>query len=272
MANKDEMELEKFFIEHYAATMNSDDDMGEGGAAGVSSDDMKAAGDILSEVADDGESKPENADEDKSIFGEDSDFLKSKEQNQKDSLQDIIPWDANFKILLSQEKMQEQEEAFGGQASLDPGEDGEPDKAAKNKIEAPSWYIWCKPLNKRVEGIWNEHLFKGFGTKEEMGENLALMKTENFSPDGFPKEKISTMLKDIKQPSSITDKVVREVDTAQQQKPQQPQQQQATPAPVSPPAPAAQPAIAKPKIPEPVASFKDIQKRRILRAKLAKSL
>ncbi len=269
MQNNHEKELEQFFIEHYAATMGSDDDMGEAGG-GVTPDDMKAAGDILSEVAADGEDSP--AGEEDKLANEEGLFDKKKDVGKEEieASQNVIPW-AEFKIILDTRYMANLMKKYAG---------SEDDEDIQKKAEAQSYYIRCAKGNKRVEGIWNRTLIGGYGTKEKLGADLQWMKkmtvAEGEDPEkspGFPKEEINDLLKDMEEPVAVTEEVKQDVEQVAPQ----------AKAPAPTPQTTAPSAAAAPQIPQPVgkanesemsmaAAVKDVQKRRILRAELIKNL
>jgi hypothetical protein len=278
MQNNIEKELEKSFIEHYAATMGSDDDMGSAGA-GVSPDDMEAAGNILSEVANDGESAP--AGEEAEQSDEEGLFDKKPDAGleEAEAMKDVIPW-AEFKIILDTRYMANLMKKYAGP---------EDDEDIQKKAEAQSYYIRCAKGNKRVEGIWNRTLIGGYGTKEKLGADLQWMKkmtvAEGEDPEkspGFPKSEIKDLLKDMEEPVVVTEEVKEEIERAHPEKATETSETSEAVAkkPVEQ-APAAK--AAKPPIPEPVgdagsssgslaAGLKDAQKRRILRAELIKNL
>jgi hypothetical protein len=279
MENNNEKELEKFFIEHYAATMSSDDDMGEVGAGKVSEDDMKAAGDILSQVSSDGEDAP--AGEETKEADEEGLFDKKPDAalEEIEASKDVIPW-MKFKIILDPRYLEEVKQSYAGQ--LD-------DEEIQKKAEAQSYYIRCAEGNKRVEGIWNRKLIGGYGTKEKLGDDLQWMKKmtvdEGAAPDsspGFPRAEVKDILKDMEEPVTVTEKTKKNVE--QEQEVEQPDEAlESEKAAESVAANMAATAPNSPSIPEPVgqasqsemsmaASIKEIQKRRILRAKLIKNL
>jgi hypothetical protein len=269
MENNNERELEKFFIEHYAATMGSDDDMGE--TAGVSAQDMKEAGDILSDVAADGEDPPvgevEKEADEEGLFEKNPNAGKEEIEASKN----VIPW-SEFKIILDTRYMANLMKKYAG---------SEDDEDIQKKAEAQSYYIRCAKGNKRVEGIWNRTLIGGYGTKEKLGADLQWMKkmtvAEGMDPDtspGFPKEEINDLLKDMEEPVAVTDEVKHDVEQSTEKAPEA--TSETAPSDAVAPAP-------EPEIPQPVgkantselaqaASIREVEKRRLLRAKLIKNL
>lgn len=276
METNNEKELEKFFIEHYAATMGSDDDMGE--SASLSQDDLKQAGDILSEV-DGSENTPAGKDDkaadEEGLFDKNPDSGKEEIEASKN----VIPW-AEFKIILDTRYMANLMKKYAG---------SEEDEDIQKKAEAQSYYIRCAKGNKRVEGIWNRTLVGGYGTKEKLGADLQWMKkmtvAEGEDPEkspGFPKAEVEDLLKDMEEPVAVTEEVKRDVEKEKQLPDAELQgAEQTKAAPI--PATSSSGASSSPAIPKPVgkanpsemamaATFKDAQKRRILRAKLIKNL
>lgn len=86
------------------------------------------------------------------------------------AVKDLIPWDS-FVILMDPHYAKLLQDSL----SL-------PEPKAKSK----SFYIYFSPENKRVEGIVNKRYVGGYGQKEQLGEDLAYLKTlsaEGFSPD-----------------------------------------------------------------------------------------
>lgn len=196
MLKNNENEIEKLFLNHFAATENDPDSVGE--QAKLDSEDLKAASDALS-VGDSGDKNPEEGDN--LLGGESSDKPAEK----------FISWDNNFSIILDPQYMEEVEETFAGQAEQPAGE--AVDKTLERKVQAPSWYIWCKPLNKRVEGKWDEKVLGGHGTKEKMQDDLRWMR--KMSPQGLPQEFVDDLLVPTSSPTILTEQVREDIQKEQ---------------------------------------------------------
>jgi len=273
MENNAEKELEDSFLTHYAATMGSEDDFGSAG--GVSEDDMKAAGDILSEVSEDAENSPSGEEAD--LADEEGLFEKKPNSGfeEAQAMDNVIPW-TEFKIILDTRYMANLMKKYAG---------AEDDEDIQKKAEAQSYYIRCAKGNRRVEGIWNRTLVGGYGTKEKLGADLQWLKkmtvAEGEDPEkspGFPNDEVEDLLKDMEEPVVVTNEVKEDIERAH---PQQATETSETRERKPVQAPQEDTMVSKPPIPEPVgetggmdmaASVRDVQKRRILRAKLIKNL
>jgi hypothetical protein len=103
------------------------------------------------------------------------------------AVKDLIPWDS-FSIIFDPHYSKKLEE-----------ENQLPPMKAKSK----SYYIYYTKENKRIEGIVNKKYVGGYGTKEDMGEDLSFIKS--LSEQGFPPDWEDKILVDIDKPSITED-------------------------------------------------------------------
>lgn len=114
------------------------------------------------------------------------------DMEEMDAIKELIPWDS-FGIIFDPHYSKLLEETLG----LPPA-----------KAKAKSYYIYFSPENKRLEGVVNKRYIGGYGTKEDLGEDFAFLKT--LSPEGFAPDWKEKLLTDIDEMPAVQNSAVTE--------------------------------------------------------------
>jgi hypothetical protein len=174
----DELEIEGEFLRRIAQTDLTADEAKEFGGAMDDSvnqapEESATAGDPLAE-------------ENKELPNLDTDM------DEMNAIKQLIPWDS-FGIIFDPHYSKLLEETLG----LPPA-----------KAKAKSYYIYFSPENKRLEGVVNKRYIGGYGTKEDLGEDFAFIKT--LSPEGFSPDWKEKLLTDIDELPAVENENVKE--------------------------------------------------------------
>lgn len=174
----DELEIEGEFFKRMAQTDISTDEAKDFGGALEDATDQPAM-----EEATAGDP---TAEEGSALPNLDTDMDEMK------SIKNLIPWDS-FGIIFDPHYSKLLEETLG----LPP-----------TKAKAKSYYIYFSPENKRLEGVVNKRYIGGYGTKEDLGEDFAFIKT--LSPEGFSPDWKEKLLTDIDELPAVENENVKE--------------------------------------------------------------
>lgn len=112
------------------------------------------------------------------------------DSSEMEAIKSLLPWDS-FSISFDPHYAKVLEETLG----LPP-----------TKAKAKSFYIYFAPENKRLEGVVNKRYIGGYGTKEEMGEDLTFIKS--LSEEGFSPEWKEKLLTDIDELPAVENSMV----------------------------------------------------------------
>ena len=114
------------------------------------------------------------------------------DESEMEAIKSLIPWDS-FSINFDPHYSKLLEETLG----LPPA-----------KAKAKSFYIYFAPENKRLEGVVNKRYIGGYGTKEDLGEDLTFIK--ELSEEGFSPEWKDKLLTDIDELPAVENSMVAE--------------------------------------------------------------
>lgn len=142
--------------------------------------------------------------------------------SEMEAIKSLIPWDS-FSINFDPHYSKLLEETLG----LPP-----------TKAKAKSFYIYFAPENKRLEGVVNKRYIGGYGTKEELGDDLSFIK--ELSAEGFSPEWKDKLLTDIDELPAVENSMVAE-KLKEKTKEDQPQEMESNEVTTPTPAPAKAP-------------------------------
>ena len=183
------------------------------------------------------------------------------DESEMEAIKTLLPWDS-FSINFDPHYSKLLEETLG----LPPA-----------KAKAKSFYIYFAPENKRMEGVVNKRYIGGYGTKEDLGEDFAFIKS--LSPEGFSPEWSEKLLTDSDElpaveNTMVADKLKEKSKEVSEEEPEQADNTVQLPSPkkqtqeVAPPTPVGK---AEPEQMPLAAKMRDISMRRMSRLKAFKN-
>ena len=184
------------------------------------------------------------------------------DESEMEAIKTLLPWDS-FSINFDPHYSKLLEETLG----LPPA-----------KAKAKSFYIYFAPENKRMEGVVNKRYIGGYGTKEDLGEDFAFIKS--LSPEGFSPEWSDKLLTDIDELPAVENTMVadklkeKSKEQSEQEEPEQADNTVQFPAPkkqtqeVAPPTPVGKAEEGEMPL---AAKMRDISMRRMSRLKAFKN-
>lgn len=189
-SNSHEAEIENDFLVHFGraeAEEANDRALTRLAQTAVSQDEAAAADNALATTEDATPEAPAGGPQD--AAGETLPPMDT-DTDEMEAIKTLLPWDS-FSIDFDPHYSKFLEEQTG----LPP-----------MKAKAKSFYIYFAPENKRLEGVVNKRYIGGYGTKEELGEDFAFIKT--LSPEGFSPEWKEKLLTDIDELSAVENPAV----------------------------------------------------------------